>query len=303
MNNNETDQTTGDMNKTRPEAYSLSGTALYAIDFPEEVKTRYLSNLDEAEERFRNNPDDEDALVWYGRRLGYLTRYQEAIKVFSDGLARFPSSHILLRHRGHRYISIRKFENAVEDFARADELSTGLPDELERDGEPNKAGIPLSTVRFNILYHLGLSYYLQGDFESALPVYQRCMEYSRNNADSLVATTDWLYMTLRRLGRHDEAEKLLEPISADMEIIENEAYFHRLLMYKGEKTPEDLLGAPSTAHHDTATHGYGIGNWHLCSGRKDKAVEVFKMVIDSGFWPAFGFIAAEADLFRPGALD
>ena len=47
-------------------------------------------------------------------------------------------------------------------------------------------------------------------------------------------------MTLRRLGRPAEAEQVLEPISTDMEIIENAAYHKLLLMYRGEIAPEEL---------------------------------------------------------------
>ena len=47
--------------------------------------------------------------------------------------------------------------------------------------------------------------------------------------DLLVATSHWLYMTLRRLGRDDEARQVLKPIHADMYIIENHSY-HRLLL-------------------------------------------------------------------------
>lgn len=282
----------------RPEAYSLFGEPLYQVEFPPDVEARYQKNLSEAERRYSDNPNDEDAAVWFGRRLGYLTRYRDAIEVYTEGLEKFPNSHVLLRHRGHRLISIREFDRAAQDLRRARDLSSNTPDEMEPDGEPNAAGVPTTTVRFNILYHLALAYYLLGRFEAALPVYEECMAQSSGNADCLVATTDWMYMTLRRLGRHDEAESLLSEIQADMPILENFAYHHRLLVYKGLKTPEELLGAESTAHHDTATHGYGIGNWHLVNGRVDDAKRVFGRVLDTEFWPAFGYIAAEADMKR-----
>lgn len=83
-----------------------------------------------------------------------------------------------------------------------------------------------------------------------------------------------------------------------MTILENAAYHHRLLLYKGLKKPEELLGADSTTHHDTATHGYGIGNWYLCNGQTAKARETFQRVLATSYWPAFGFIAAEADMAR-----
>ncbi len=288
----------GDSREIRPEGYSLFGKPLFAVEYPHETEVKYLSNLASAEKRHQENPASEDAIVWHGRRLGYLTRYQDAIDVFSEGLRRFPNSYILLRHRGHRFISIRRFAEAEEDFQKAAKLCLAAPDELEPDGEPNKSGIPTSTVRFNIFYHLALAKYLQGRFADACVDYITCMDYSRMNDDSLSATSDWLYMTLMRLGRRDEAIQVLESIREDMNIIENYAYHRRLLLYKGLRKPEDLLSAGSTAHHDTATNGYGIGNWHLYHGRLAEATEMFERVVATAFWPAFGYIAAEVELNR-----
>jgi tetratricopeptide (TPR) repeat protein len=285
-------------NSGQPEGYSLFGEALYAIKYPAETEAKYLANLEVAIERAKANPDDEDAIVWHGRRLGYLTRYREAIDVYTEGLKKIPESFVLLRHRGHRLISIRRFAEAEADYLKAAKLCLKAPDEVEADGEPNKAGLPTGTIRFNIFYHLGLSRYLQGKFEEALGDYRTCMEYSVSNDDALVATSDWLYMTLMRLGRKEEAAKVLEPISENMNIIENYSYHHRLLLYKGLKKPEELLGADSTTHHDTATHGYGIGNWQYYNGRTEEAKAVLEKVVSTAFWPAFGYIAAEADLHR-----
>lgn len=284
--------------KTRPEGYNLFGAPLYAVEYPKDVQDRYAANLKVAEDRCRAHPGDEDAIVWHGRRLGYLTRYREAVDVYSKGLKLFPDSYILLRHRGHRYISLRRFAEAETDFTRAAALCFFKNDEIEPDGEPNAAGQPTSTVRFNIFYHLALSKYLQGLYEEALADYRSCMDYSRDNDDALVATSDWLYMTLMRLGKKDEAARVLEPIREDMHIIENFAYHSRLLLYKGLRKPEDLLAAGSTAHHDTATHGYGIGNWHYYNGRLAEAKAMFESVLTTTYWPAFGFIASEAELAR-----
>lgn len=124
------------------------------------------------------------------------------------------------------------------------------------------------------------------------------MKYTRKLDANIVAVTDWKYMTLRRLGRHDEAAKLPEPIRADMEIIENRAYHRRLLMYKGVLKPEDLLATEGASDLDPATSGYGVGHWHLCNGDRGKAKEIFARVVAGPYWPAFGFIAAEVELER-----
>ena len=47
-----------------------------------------------------------------------------------------------------------------------------------------------------------------------------------------------------------------------------------------------------------ATQGYGVGNWYLYNGKLDQAKTVFRRVLAGSYWPAFGYIAAEADLAR-----
>jgi hypothetical protein len=65
------------------------------------------------------------------------------------------------------------------------------------------------------------------------------MKFSKT-PDMVVATSYWLYLTLRRLGREREARRVLEPIRADMEIIEN-ADYHRLLLAFKARAGVDLL--------------------------------------------------------------
>jgi hypothetical protein len=118
------------------------------------------------------------------------------------------------------------------------------------------------------------------------------------NDDSRVAATDWTYMTLRRMGREQEAAAVLEPIHPGMEIIENAAYYRRLLMYKGLLSPDSLLAQNGQDATSLATQGYGVGNWHLYNGRVDQAEEIFWRVTSAEDWAPFGYIAAEADLRR-----
>lgn len=283
----------------RPEAYTLDGRPLYQMTFDPETKARLESNLAVARAVYDNDPSDSENIIWLGRRLAYLTRYQEAIRTYSAGLELYPDNYKLLRHRGHRYISIRDFDRAIADFEKASRLIEGIPDEIEPDGQPNRFGIPTSTSHSNIWYHLGLAYYLKGDFENAVRAYRECLTFS-NNPDMLVATTDWLYMALRRLGREQEAQTVLEPIHERMEILENHAYHRRLLLYKGLLAAESLLNMDQEDALQLATYGYGIGNWFLVNGDTARAVSVFKKVVQGTYWPAFGYIAAEADLHRLG---
>ncbi len=284
---------------SKPVAVGLDGRNFHEPQRSVEQQAKLDSNLAVAIKQVEVDPSEKN-IVWHGRRVAYLSRYPEAVAIYTAGLAKFPQSFRLYRHRGHRYISMREFKRAVADLQQAAALMPRQPLEVELDGQPNKENIPLSTIQFNVWYHLGLAHYLSNDLESAEKAYLECMKVS-NNEDLICATTDWLYMTYRRAGKEAEANALLQRIHEHMVILENESYFLRLRMYQGAQTPEALLEV--NADNDDvdlalATQGYGVGNYYLCAGDTAKAIEVFKRVVEGNHFAAFGFIAAEADLAR-----
>jgi len=254
-------------------------------------------NLAKAQAEFARDTTNADAIIWLGRRHAYLGHYQEAIDVYTRGIRLHPHDARMYRHRGHRYITVRQFDNAIRDFETAAQLIKGKPDEIEPDGAPNKYNIPTSTLQSNIWYHLALAHYLKHDFEAALPAWLEAMKVSTND-DMKVATADWLYMTYRRLGRETNARRVLEPITRDMRILENDAYHRRLLMYKGELKPEDLLSVETDDAVQLATYGYGVANWYLYNGQREKAFDLFRRIVAGRNPAAFGFIAAEIELAK-----
>ncbi len=280
----------------KPEAMSLDGKSLM---MPAAIpnKQKLDADLAQAEKVLAANPKDAEAIIWVGRRLGYLWRYNDAIAMFTKGAELYPDNPKFYRHRGHRYLSIRQFAKAQADFEKATQLIKGQPDEIEPDGAPNAAGKPRSTLQFNIWYHLGLAYYLQGNFAKAYDAYVECMKVS-NNDDSVAATSDWMWMTLMRLNRKADAAKVLERITPKMDILENGSYHRRLLMYKGLEKPEALLDTAKADDTTIATQGYGVANYYFVTGNPAKAREILRVVTSGGGWNAFGFIAAEADLHK-----
>ena len=279
-----------------PEAFSLYGEPLNQQLPRPEIVEKQRTLYEEALKGWEKTPEDADAIIWLGRRTAYLGRIREAAAIFSLGIEAHPEDPRIYRHRGHRFISLRLFDQAIDDLEAAGELIEGTLDEIEPDGIPNEHNTPVSSLHFNIWYHLGLAYYLVGDYESALSCYEECLKVS-DIPDKLVATTHWTYMTLRLLERKEEAEGLLVPITESMDIIENQHYHRLLLMYKGIVTPDQVMDeARELGPLAVATVGYGVGNWYLYNEREEKAVEVYNEILDTGGWSGFGYIAAEADL-------
>ena len=279
------------------EAVSLLGDSLRPPPMSDAVREDREANFAEAQTAYEANPDDADAIIWLGRRTAYLGRYREAIAVFTEGIAKHPDDARMYRHRGHRYISVRMFSNAIDDFEKAASLIAGRPDEVEQDGLPNARNIPTSTLQSNIWYHLGLAFYLTRDYENAARAYAECTKVS-NNPDMFVATAYWNYMTLRRLGRSQEASDVLEEISEDMDIIENGTYQELLLLFKGQRQPQDVMDTRGDADVplSNATVGYGVGNYFAFMGAEGQAEDVWRQVLQGSQWSGFGFVAAEAEV-------
>jgi len=267
----------------------------YILSEPSE---KLLQQFEEAQAAYEKEPDNPDLLIWYGRRKAYLGQYQDAIDIYTEGINKFPEDARIYRHRGHRYISKREFDKAIDDLSRASELISGKPNEIEPDGMPNAQNIPVSTLHGNIWYHLGLAYYLKHDYENAYKAYLKCLETGSQD-DNLVSSTHWLYMIQRRMGNKAVADSLLRPITPDAAIIENHSYHQLCLFYKGLLTEEALIpdGTPTSASDAVA---YGLANWYLVEGQDEKGLELMRQIVEGPNWSSFGYIAAESDLLAGG---
>ncbi|MEW6211200.1 MAG: tetratricopeptide repeat protein, partial [Acidobacteriota bacterium] len=254
--------------QTEPEVTSPLGAKFYSQ--PDDKNT-----IAEAERKLAADPRNIDLIIALGRAQAQLWRYRDAINTYTRGIEIDPRNAMLYRHRGHRYISTRQFDKATRDLERAARLN-------DKD--------------YDILYHLGLVYYLKGRFDKAAVVYEKCRAVARDD-DAVIAVSDWLYMTYRRMKKEREAASVLERITTAMKVVENKSYFDRLMFYKGLKTESDIVTDKLT-DLEIATIGYGFGNWHLYNGNREKAKEYFQKIVGGKYWPAFGFIAAETELAR-----
>jgi tetratricopeptide (TPR) repeat protein len=241
-------------------------------------------------------PASVDRILAAARARDAALQFTAAIALYTRGLAEAPADVRLLRFRGHRYISVRRFDLAVADLERASSLA------------------PSS---FDVAYHLGLARYLRGDFSGAAQAYQACLDATapgplpegwrsctatRRTDNDRVAITDWLYRALRRAGRHDEARALLAPIGAGMTVGENAAYYAALRFYKGEiDEVAALTGGPGNDNR-LVTVGYGIAVHYLANGDGERACELLDRLAAEPNWNAFGVIAAEVDLARAGGV-
>lgn len=274
----------------QPQARSLGGEPLFAATPDADTQRK----LEAARRNYEADPDSADNIIWYGRRSAYAGDYRRAIELFSEGIDRFPLDPRFYRHRGHRYISTRRFDLAIDDFLRAVVLMQGMAPQTEPDGLPNAQNIPLTTTQGNVWYHLGLAYYLKHDWPLALAAFRNGYRLG-NNDDNLVSTGHWIYMILRRMGEESAAAEALADISADMNIIENTSYHQLCLLYRGELPIEGLMDAHGDDPGNAAV-AYGLANWFYYNGDRARSDALLERIVSGSSWSAFGYIAAEADL-------
>lgn len=235
-----------------------------------------------AQDSLRADPRNPDRYVALGIAQSGVRQFREAIATFTRGLAVTPaadSAHraLLYRWRGHRHLSLREFDQAANDLARGARLDSAL---------------------YGIWYHTGVLRFVRGDFAGAAAAFARAQPRAPD-AGELAGATDWLWMSLQRAGRKADAEAMLarHPDSLATTV----AYAQRLKLYRGELSPDSVFTAADTSDVAVATLSYGIGDWYLVRGDTASARRWFERSIASGGWPAFGFIASEAELRRLAA--
>lgn len=274
---------------TSPELTTLLGRAVVARPDTDGA-------IAKADAALAADPRNVDRILAAARARDVALQFHAAIEVYTKGLAIAPDDVRLLRFRGHRYISIRRFDLAVADLQKA---------------------VGLTPSSFDVTYHLGLAHYLRGEFDEAARVYRSCLDATsdprplpqgwrsctntRTTDNDRVAVTDWLYRALRRAGRHDEAKALLPAFTADMKVGENEAYYTALRFYSGAVTEEAAMTPATKSENRLVTVGYGVATFHLANGDTARACALLKRIADEPNWNAFGVIAAEVDLAQRGA--
>lgn len=222
------------------------------------------------------DPNNPDFHVGRARALARLSRHAEAVGECTAAMLIKPDHVLALRDRGHYFINLHRVAEAIPDLVRAEQL-----DKKDRD----------------IYYHLGLAYYIQGDFRRAVPGWQGCLANAAKD-DDVISCTAWLYPSLLRAGRTSDAKKALARITPELKPKDNTVYFDRLMLFKGAKTEEEFAKSMSTDPVSKPTIAYSIGLWHLLNKRPGRAREYFEKAATAEARQAFGAVAAEAELKR-----
>jgi tetratricopeptide (TPR) repeat protein len=229
-----------------------------------------------AQHELTADPRNIDKIIALGVAQSGVRQFREAIRTFSRGIWIAPRNALLYRWRGHRHLSVREFDLALSDLDR---------------------GARLDSAVYGIWYHLGVLRFVRGQFAQAANAFARARPLAPN-AGELAGSYDWGWMSLQRAGRPGDAAALLAAMPDSVPRAAANAYAQRLRLYRGQIRPDEVFTSADTADVQVATLSFGVGNWYLIRGDTARARDYFQRSVKSGGWPAFGFMASEADLRR-----
>jgi tetratricopeptide (TPR) repeat protein len=252
------------------------GRKLYALPDDESVIN--------ARKALAADPKNIERMLQLSKAQAARRQYREAVATCTRGLALAPKNADLYLERGHRELGLREFKVAMNDLEQATRLA---PEMLDAH------------------YHLGLAHYFLGEFDQAAASFDRARSLAKSN-DSLIDCSNWLYVSLRRTGKEQEAARVLTRITPDVKNTEPHLYFYLRLLnfYQGRLTQQAMLPPPPAGPEDLEgelafdTVNYGVGNWHLYHHDRSHAVVLFRNVVKGQAWNAWGFIGSELELVR-----
>ncbi len=222
------------------------------------------------------DPKNADFHLARCRTLARLQRHEEAVGSCSTSLELRPGDASALIDRGHFYLNLRKLDLALADLTRAESLT--------KDD-------------YGLFYHLALARYLSGEFGKAAEAYEGCVRAAAT-PDNKTSCKAWQYLALKRAGREADAQALLDGFTAEPGQPPS-AYIDRLLLFKGTKSEEEVAKTMEKDALQRPTAAYGLGVWHLLSGRQQKAREYFERALAPPTQSsAFGAVASYFELQR-----
>ncbi len=252
------------------------GRKLYAL--PDD------DNVINARKSLAADPESVERVLQLSKAEAARRQYREAVAASTQGLAFAPKNADIYLERGHRELGLREFKAAMNDLEQATRLAPEMLDAY---------------------YHLGLAHYFLGEFDEAAASFDRARALAKSD-DSLIDCSNWLYVSLRRAGKDQEAAQALTRITPEVKNTEPHLYFYLRLLhfYQGQLTEEAVLpprpAGPEDLEGELAfdTVGYGVGNWRLYHHNRSDAVGLFRNVVKGEAWNSWGFIGSEQELLH-----
>jgi tetratricopeptide (TPR) repeat protein len=212
----------------------------------------------------------------YGLELNEAGRAEEALEVFSRGLAMEPYHPELRLQRGRKNIAARRWQ-AASDLELA---------------------VKIDPSNWETWYYLGVTYYLLKNYKKSRECFNASLE---NSSEALIPAVDWLWNLENKLGEEKGVLNLItncEALPDDPDY----AYARRIMLYKGAADPEnffdwEVLEKRGSDDIDYVTQAYGLANWRAFRGEMEKSNEILKSIAEKkGAQKAFAYMLALQDI-------
>src|SRR3989442_5516042 len=111
---------------------------LQSVEYRSPAGVEYRAQLDtgavaRAESALATDPRNVERIIALGVAQSGVRQFREAIETFTRGLTIAPNDPMLYRLRGHRQLSVRELDRAMDDLTR---------------------GFQLDSTNYGVLYHL-----------------------------------------------------------------------------------------------------------------------------------------------------
>ena len=271
--------------KAKAEGITLLGSPMMA-------QADASGRIAKADEELKQAPLNPELLLAAGRARDGSLRFSESVQLYSKAIAVAPGDPRFYRMRGHRYISLRKFPEAIADLEKVRALA------------------PSS---FEGAYYLGLAYYLNGAHNDAANEFARCVNMAgkpddhartlpkgmpscatlHQNLEFLVGLADWHWRALSRANRAAEARDVLKAVPAGATIRDSVSSYRALLFHQGTMKEAEVLEGLTEGSYANAASALALS--HMLAKRTAPACGLWKKAAAQP-WQNFGAIAAEVEL-------
>ena len=247
---------------------TLGGKLLSIHD--DQIETKLCPEVLALKDKLLENIMDSKAWLNYAVSLSdYHWINRDAVNAISLAIAIDPFVAEYYFFRGYCHQKLGLLQESVADFEMAWKL----------DGN-----------HVNAAYYLGMSYFYMGEYERAYRAYQGLYRISPPDAE-WAANANWMYLTCMKLGKKEEAQKALEPITPEStptqsvgtlgNVWDDAYYLMACQMYHGWVAPEEQLRRAKEKDEDTyRALLMFVALYYDVNGDLEKAREYYQKELD-----------------------
>lgn len=249
---------------------TLGGKLLSLHD--EFITTQLHPDVERYKAKLKENIMDSKAWLDYAVSLSdYHWINRDAVDAISMAIAIDPFVAEYHFFRGYCHQKLGLLQEAAADFEMAWKL----------DGN-----------HVNAAYYLGMTYFYMGEYERAYHAYKGLYRISPPDAE-WAANANWAYLTCMKLGKKEEAQEMLKPITPEStptqsvgtlgNVWDDAYYLMACQIYHGWVSPEEQLEKAKAKDDDGDTYralNMFVALYYDVQGETDKALEHYKLALE-----------------------